>query len=135
MNGFSVTLEARDPARNLRRAYQISAGTDLFGDWLIDLTYGRIGAPGRTLRHIAPDQAEARRLVRDCLRRRRTAPKRLGTDYRITRIDGDADWLGGVEFGVANEYTSCHVVCVDDVGERLADTYRGDAKNWFGSAI
>jgi hypothetical protein len=99
MTGFSLTLEARNPARNLWRAYHISAGTDLFGDWLIDLTYGRIGARGRTLRQTAPDQAEARRLVRDCLRRRRTAPKRLGIPYRITQIDGDQDWLGGMEFG------------------------------------
>jgi len=39
----TATLEACDPARGRFRAYRIEAGTDLLGDWLVDVTYGRIG--------------------------------------------------------------------------------------------
>jgi hypothetical protein len=51
MERFSIRLEARDPARGRFRAYRIDAGTDLLGDWLVDVTYGRIGtraAPSAT---------------------------------------------------------------------------------------
>jgi hypothetical protein len=47
LNGFTATLEARDPARDCWRAYRIEAGLDLLGDWLVDVTYGRIGSRGR----------------------------------------------------------------------------------------
>jgi hypothetical protein len=33
------------------RAYRLEAGTDLFGDWMIDITYGRIGTKGRRIRY------------------------------------------------------------------------------------
>ena len=47
MDAFTATLEACDPDRNHFRAYRIEAGTDLLGDWLVEVTYGRIGSPGR----------------------------------------------------------------------------------------
>jgi hypothetical protein len=36
MESFRIRLEACDPARGRFRAYYIAAGTDLFGDWLLD---------------------------------------------------------------------------------------------------
>jgi hypothetical protein len=41
---FRTELQACDPARGIFRAYCIEAGMDLFGDWLVDVTYGRIGS-------------------------------------------------------------------------------------------
>jgi hypothetical protein len=38
-------LEAKDASRNIHRVY----GQDLFGDWVIETTYGRIGGKGRTI--------------------------------------------------------------------------------------
>jgi hypothetical protein len=93
LNVFAATLEARNPARDCFRSYRLEAGTDLFGAWLVDATYGRIGTPGRTVRHIAQDEAQARRIVRQCLQRRATALKRIGTAHQL-REQADPDhWI------------------------------------------
>jgi hypothetical protein len=78
MSFFTARLEARDPARDCFRSYRLEAGPDLFGAWLVGATYGRIGSRGRTVRHVADDQAQARKIVRHCLQRRATAPRRIG---------------------------------------------------------
>jgi hypothetical protein len=44
MDGFFATLEARDPSLGRMRSYHLEAGIDLFGAWLVDVVYGRIGA-------------------------------------------------------------------------------------------
>ncbi len=43
MDSFSATLEARDPSLGRMRSYHLEAGTDLFGAWLVDVVYDRIG--------------------------------------------------------------------------------------------
>jgi len=48
MIDFFVQLEARAPERNIWRSYCIAAGQDIFGDWMVELTYGRICAKGYT---------------------------------------------------------------------------------------
>jgi hypothetical protein len=93
LDAFTARLEACDPARNHFRAYRIEAGTDLLGDWLVDITYGRIGAPGRTIRHVAANEQEARVIVRHCLKRRSTARKRIGVSYQLRGLDAAADWI------------------------------------------
>ena len=40
---FRITLEARNPARRCFRRYRVEAGTDLFGVWVVEISYGRIG--------------------------------------------------------------------------------------------
>ena len=62
MDAFSATLEARDPQLGRFRAYHLEAGTDLLGDWLVDITYGRIGTPGRRIRHAVGSESEAGKL-------------------------------------------------------------------------
>jgi hypothetical protein len=93
MEGFIIRLEACDPARGRWRAYRIDAGTDLLGDWLVDVTYGRIGCPGRRIRHLASDEADARRIVLHCLQRRSSAPKRIGVAYQLTDLADPGYWL------------------------------------------
>ena len=93
MNVFAATLEACDPARGRFRAYRLEAGTDLFGAWLVDVTYGRIGARGRTIRYLALDEEEARKLVRQSLRRRGTARKRIGVGYEVRELVDPEGWL------------------------------------------
>ncbi len=93
MDSFRIELEARDPARDCWRAYRIEAGTDLLGDWLVDVTYGRIGTPGRTSRHVAQDELEARRIVRQCLHRRATASRSgSGVPYQLRELDDPGQW-------------------------------------------
>src|SRR5947209_1849857 len=59
MNAFNALLEARDPEMGRFRAYRLEAGPDLFGAWLVVVTYGRIGTPGRSVRYSAADESEA----------------------------------------------------------------------------
>lgn len=54
LDAFNATLEACDPARGRFRTSRIDAGIDLLSDWLVDVTFGRIGARGRTIRHVDP---------------------------------------------------------------------------------
>jgi hypothetical protein len=93
MNAFSALLEARDPALGRFRSYRLQAGQDLFGAWLVEVTYGRIGAPGRRLHYIAGDEAEARKLVHYCLRRRATAKKRIGVSYCFRELVDPWEWF------------------------------------------
>ena len=39
-----IALLALHPERNIRRAYRLSLGGDLFGDWTVELRYGACGA-------------------------------------------------------------------------------------------
>jgi hypothetical protein len=93
MNAFSATLEARDPALGRFRAYDLAAGTDLLGDWLVDIVYGRIGARGRQIRYAVSSESEARKLVRETLRRRASAKKRIGVPYRFCELRDPAQWF------------------------------------------
>ena len=90
-----IRLEARAPARNCFRAYQVSAGLDLIGIWLVEMTYGRIGGTGRT-------QGTVLRQFLRCLGtgQRAIAPKRIGTFYFIQALERDALWRE-VEVGFA----------------------------------
>jgi hypothetical protein len=93
MRSFYVMLEARNPESGHYRAYRLEAGQDLFGTWLVDMTYGRIGSRGRTLRYLARDEAEAKKLVRRSLRKRGTVRKRIGVEYQIKELSDPAGWL------------------------------------------
>ena len=93
MDAFSALLEARDPALGRFRAYRLEAGTDLLGDWLVDITYGRIGTRGRRIRHLVQDEAEAKKLVRESLRRRSTAKRRIGVSYRFCQLIDPHQWF------------------------------------------
>lgn len=93
MDAFMATLEARDQGLGRFRSYRIEAGTDLFGDWLVEVTYGRIGAPGRCIRHAARDESEACKLVRRHLRRRATSKKRIGVSYRLRELIDPGQWF------------------------------------------
>jgi hypothetical protein len=93
MESFRIRLEACDPADGHFRAYRIDAGIDLLGDWLVDVTYGRMSSRGRLIRYVASDEAEARRIVGHCLQRRSTAPRRIGVAYELRELTDPSGWL------------------------------------------
>lgn len=80
-------LQARDPAANRLRAWRLEAGRDLFGAWTTEVQFGRIGRAGRTLQRSFAAEAELRAFVRARLRRRATAPARIGVAYRCVAAD------------------------------------------------
>jgi len=85
---FAIHLEARDLERNIWRAYSIMDGQDLFGDWIVVMNYGRIGARGTTKTVLLSDEAETRCYVQKCFKNRENAPKRIGIDYKVKDITG-----------------------------------------------
>lgn len=86
MNAFTALLEARDPSIGRFRVYLLEAETDLLGDWLVDVTYGRIGTRGRRIRHVVANEDEARMLARESLRRRASAKRRIGVAYQFRQL-------------------------------------------------
>jgi predicted DNA-binding WGR domain protein len=93
LDAFTATLEACDPALGRFRAYRLEAGRDLLGDWLVEITYGRIGTRGRSIRYAVQDEAQAKKLVRETLRRRATARKRIGVPYRFRQLVDPHQWF------------------------------------------
>jgi predicted DNA-binding WGR domain protein len=79
-------LEARDPIHNVHRAYSFAYGQDLFGNWVVETTYGRIGAKGRTIVTVVNNEEEALKHVQKALKRRQSAPKRIGVGYEVRAI-------------------------------------------------
>lgn len=47
---FHIVMESRDPSRNQARSYVIEAGHDLFGDFVVTTSFGRIGSKGQIRR-------------------------------------------------------------------------------------
>ena len=100
---FAARLEACDPARDCFRSYRLEAGTDLFGAWMVEAIYGRIGSRGRTVRHVAADEAAARKIVRHCLQRRATAPRRIGIPYQLRELHDPGRWtLNAICFSITS---------------------------------
>jgi predicted DNA-binding WGR domain protein len=82
-NLLTVALEARHTARNHHRRYEITVGRDLFDDWSVVIRYGRIGQGGREERFAGTQVDEMKAVVRERLRRRLSAPQRIGVPYRL----------------------------------------------------
>src|SRR5262245_49951059 len=99
-NLLTVAFEAHNSERNHHRHYQVTVGRDLLDDWTVSIRYGRTGQRGRELRYAATDADEMRSVIRDRLRRRLSAPKRIGCPYRLASFSiapgfDAAPWLPG----------------------------------------
>ncbi len=80
-----IELIAVDPARNIRRRYAIRVTADLFGAFIVETDWGRIGTKGQSKCLFFPDQNGAARYVSAVLRRRATAKNRIGVAYAPVR--------------------------------------------------
>jgi hypothetical protein len=94
MLDFRITLEARNPARRCSQHYRVEAGTDLFGSWVVEISYGRIGTAGWSRSYVVRDEGEARHLAQSILKRRATAPRRIGVAYRVRELIDPQGWAG-----------------------------------------
>lgn len=97
-NLLSVTFEAHHAELNHHRRYQVTVGRDLFEDWTVAIRYGRTGQRGQEKRYTSASSEGIRAIIRDRLKRRLSAPQRIGCAYRLTRLFAasglDAsDWL------------------------------------------
>jgi predicted DNA-binding WGR domain protein len=88
----SILLNADYPDLNIRRSYFIEAGQDLFGDWIVEINYGRIGCKGRKKVTLLKNEEEAKKIVKKHLKKRESAIKRIGVSYVIKLFHG-RDWV------------------------------------------
>ena len=86
MTSLCISLEARSAVHRCFRAYEIAVGKDLFGAWLVEMRYGRIGTMGRAKVRSFATTEEALAQVNACLQKRATAPRRIGVPYRVRRV-------------------------------------------------
>ena len=98
---FTTLLHADAPALNRRRAYRLEIGRDLFDAWWVEVTFGRIGRAGRTLRFAALNEVEARNIAGACLARRGSAQRRIGVSYEERSTFDPQDWSAGFKNGVS----------------------------------
>ena len=82
---LTLELEARDPASNRLRRWHIAISHDLLGTWVADVKFGRIGSRGRQVRLVFESQSDADDFLRQRLRRRATAKRRIGVAYCYVR--------------------------------------------------
>lgn len=69
--------------RNVTRDYLIEASADLFGQWIVTLSWGRIGTFGQSRKLSFAEQAGAARFVRTTLTCRASSRRRIGDDYCV----------------------------------------------------
>jgi predicted DNA-binding WGR domain protein len=92
MTSLCIKLEARSPAHRCHRAYEIAVSADLFGAWVVEMSYGRIGTLGRTKARSFSTADAAAAQVRACLRKRASAPRRIGVAYRLRSAAQHGEW-------------------------------------------
>ena len=92
MTSLSIKLEARSPAHRCHRAYEIAVSADLFGAWLVEMSYGRIGTSGRVKARSFSTIEAAAVEVQACLRKRASAPRRIGAAYRLKSATHHGEW-------------------------------------------
>jgi predicted DNA-binding WGR domain protein len=99
-NLLTAVFEAHHSEKNHHRRYQVTVGRDLLEDWTVTIRYGRAGQGGQERRYASPRAEEMQTVIRDRLRRRLSAPKRIGCPYRLSALSSapgfDASaWLPG----------------------------------------
>jgi predicted DNA-binding WGR domain protein len=99
-NLLTVAFEAHNAELNHHRRYQITLGRDLLDDWTIAIRYGRAGQGGQEQRFASRQADDVRAIIRERLRRRLSASKRIGCSYRLTTLNAApgsevAGWLPG----------------------------------------
>jgi predicted DNA-binding WGR domain protein len=91
-NLLTIALEAHNDDLNHHRRYEITVGRDLLNDWTLSIRYGRVGGGYQTQKFAGKDEDQILAIVRERLRRRRSAPKRIGCAYRVTMFDAVAEF-------------------------------------------
>jgi predicted DNA-binding WGR domain protein len=99
-NLLSLAFEAHSVEKNHHRHYAVTLGRDLLDHWTVAIRYGRTGQAGQERRYASADPKAIRAIIRDRLRRRLSAPKRIHCAYHLAAFSAAsgfdaAAWLPG----------------------------------------
>jgi hypothetical protein len=76
-----IRLQAINPHRNIFREYVIHLSRGVLQNWIVQIGYGRIARPGHVKTFSFDDENSAHTFIKSHLKRRLSAPKRLGCSY------------------------------------------------------
>ncbi|MDF1834990.1 MAG: WGR domain-containing protein [Alteraurantiacibacter sp. bin_em_oilr2.035] len=76
--------QAIDSERNIARDYRLSVSRDLFGWYVVEQAWGRIGTEGQGKALAFADATDAHRRIAAVKARRMSAKRRLGVGYLPT---------------------------------------------------
>jgi len=82
-NLLTIAFEAHNAGKNHHRRYEVSVGRDLLDDWTVAIRFGRTGQGGQERRYASAEPQAMQAVIRDRLRRRLSAPKRIGCPYQL----------------------------------------------------
>ena len=91
-NLLAATFEAHNTEKNHHRRYSIRIGRDLLDDWTVTIEHGRTGQAGKETRFGSSEIEVIQAIIRDRLRRRLSAPKRIGCAYRLAILETAPDF-------------------------------------------
>ena len=86
-NLLTLVLEAHNDQSNHHRRYEIIVGRDLLGDWTVTICNGRVGARGQQRVYASPKREVLQGIIAERLKRRTSAPNRIGCAYRVKMLD------------------------------------------------
>ena len=81
--GWNIRLQAKNPPKNIFRWYSLRVDQNLFGEWCLSISYGRIRQRGQSKHYSWPDMASLIIQMKAILRKRFNATKRIGCNYEI----------------------------------------------------
>ncbi len=115
-NLLTATFEAHNDEKNHHRRYSIRIGRDLLDDWTVTIEHGRTGQAGKETRLARSEVEVIQAIVRDRLRCRLSAPKRIGCSCRLARLDAaigfDCEtWLPAELMASFSEPNSSFIKC------------------------
>ena len=94
-----IIMESRDPSRNQARAYAIDAGYDLFGDFVVSTSFGRIGSKGQTRRLAFTSPEDARPTIQKILSQRLATNPRRTVPYTVMFVRDPNRMMEGSSIG------------------------------------
>jgi|GEM_PF-4324413 len=82
-SGWNIRLQAKHSPKNIYRWYAIRVDQNLFGEWCLSISYGRIGQRGQSKQYQWSDIAVLMTHIKGILRKRLNATNRIGCNYEI----------------------------------------------------
>ena len=83
-----ISLRAVNPERNINRVYEIVLSKALFNTWGVIIAYGRYGQASKQRTYNFQCVEEAKSFINKVLKKRLTAPKRIGCAYNVVNHYG-----------------------------------------------
>jgi len=104
-NLLHISLRAVRRKIGLDRVYRISLGTDLFQQWFVTVTFGRYNTAGTSQTKYFEGMEEACRFIDRVLKKRLSAPGRIGCHYQMVSFSGKEGILEHISQNIIDKFT------------------------------